>query len=104
MKVIHGEPVFEELLNLSFHIALDNEEAANKYLNTCDQTFRFLAENRYVGATRNFNNSSLKEIRMWRVKGFEKYLIFYQPLTDGVKILHIVHGAQNYNLLFEEEK
>ncbi len=41
---------------------------------------------------------------MWRVKGFEKYLIFYQPQTDGVKILHIVHGAQNYNLLFEEEK
>ncbi len=104
MKVIHGEPVFEELLNLSFHIALDNEEAAQIFLNACDQTFRFLAENRYIGATRNFNNSSLKEVRMWRVKGFEKYLIFYQPQSDGVKILHIVHGAQNYNLLFEEEK
>lgn len=61
MKVIHGEPVFEELLNLSFHIALDNEEAANKFLNTCDQTFRFLAENRYVGATEILTIHRLKK-------------------------------------------
>ncbi len=104
MRVIHGESVFEELINLSFHIAAENEDAAHKFLDACDKTFRFLAENRYVGATRNFNNSRLKEIRMWRVKGFEKYLIFYQPLTDGVSILHVVHSAQRYNLLFEEEK
>jgi len=41
---------------------------------------------------------------MWRVKNFEKYLIFYQPMTDSIIILHVVHGAKNYNLLFEEEK
>jgi hypothetical protein len=38
---------------------------------------------------------------MWRVKDFEKYLIFYQPLSDGIKILHVVHGARNFDLLFE---
>lgn len=104
MNVIHGEAVFEELINLSFYIALDDEETAQKFLDSCDETFRFLAENRFVGAARNFNNPLLKDIRMWRVKHFEKYLIFYQPLTNGVRILHIVHSSKNYHLLFEEEK
>ncbi len=67
MRVIHGEAVFEELVNLSFHIALDSEETAQKFLDACDESFKFLAENRFVGATRNFNNLLLKEIRMWRV-------------------------------------
>lgn len=40
---------------------------------------------------------------MWRVKGYEKYLIFYQPLENGVKILHVLHSATDYNRAFENE-
>lgn len=104
MRVVHAEAVFEELVNLSFHIALDDEDSAQNFLDSCDKTFAFLAENRFAGATREFGNSLIKDVRMWRVKGFEKYLIFYQPLTNGVKILHVVHSSKNYHLLFEEEK
>jgi toxin ParE1/3/4 len=104
MKIIHGEGVFEELVEISFHIALDNEDAAQDFLNSCDETFQFLAANKNVGTIKNFENSLFSGVRMWRVKGYEKYLIFYQPFADGIRILHIVHGARNYNLLFEDEK
>ena len=80
MKVIYADGVFEELVNLSFYLAEDDEEIAQKFLNACDKTFRFLAENRFTGSIRNFKNEKLYEVRMWRVKGYEKYLIFYQPL------------------------
>lgn len=102
MRIVHGKDVFEELVNLSFHIAQDNEAAAQRFLAACDETFKFLAHNKNVGATRTFRDSSLKDVRMWRVKGFEKYLVFYQPLPDGIKILHVVHSSRNYNLLFED--
>ena len=102
MRIVHGKDVFEELVNLSFHIAQDNEDAAQRFLAACDKTFKFLANNKNVGTTRTFRDSSLKDVRMWRVKGFEKYLVFYQPLLDGIKILHVVHSARNYNLLFED--
>jgi len=101
MKIVHGKDVFEELVNLSFYIAGDNETAAQRFLAACDETFSFLANNNKVGATRIFRDPSLRDVRMWRVKGFEKYLVFYQPLPDGIKILHVVHSARNYNLLFE---
>jgi toxin ParE1/3/4 len=102
MRIVHGKDVFEELVNLSFHIAQDNEDAAQRFLAACDETFVFLANNNKIGATRTFRDSLLRDVRMWRVKGFEKCLIFYQPLSDGIKILHVVHSARNYNLLFED--
>lgn len=41
MKVVHDEPVFEELLNLSFHIALDNEEPHKNFSTPAMKHFDF---------------------------------------------------------------
>ena len=79
MKITYDEGVFEELVNLSAYIADEREEIAQAFLNACDSTFQFLALNPNVGSPNKFENPGLKEIRMWRVKGFEKYLIFYVP-------------------------
>jgi toxin ParE1/3/4 len=103
MKVSYTDGVFEELLNLSFHLADADEEIAQKFLNACNDTFLFLAENKYVGSIRKFKTAQLSEVRMWRVKGFEKYLIFYTPTENGIRILHVIHSATDYNWAFEDE-
>ncbi len=103
MKVTYADGVFEELVSLSFYIAEDNEAIAQRFLDSCDKTFRFLADNPNVGSLRRFKNVQMAEVRMWRVKGFEKYRIFYQPLESGIKILHIIHSARDYNRVFENE-
>jgi len=36
------------------------------------------------------------DVRLWRVRGFENYLIFYRPLADGVQIERVIHAAQDY--------
>jgi toxin ParE1/3/4 len=102
MKVTHADGVVEDLISLSFYLAQNDEELANRFLNACDATFRFLAENRFVGSLREFKDRRLAEIRMWRVKGFEDYLIFYQPKHGGVRILCVVHGSRDYPRLFEK--
>lgn len=103
MKVTYADGVFEELVSLSYYIAEDDEEAAQRFLDACDDTFRFLADNRFIGSVRRFESVKLSEVRMWRVKGFEKYLIFYQPLEYEVKILHVFQSARDYNRVFEDE-
>ena len=102
MKITYADGVFEELVSLSFYLAENDEDIAQNFLDACDATFAFLAENRFVGSIRNFKNVKLSEVRMWRVKDFEKYLIFYQPIENGVKILHILHSATDYNRKFED--
>ncbi len=102
MKIIRHPDVFEELLNLSYYIALDNMEAADRFLNACEEAFEQIARTPLIGAVRKFRHPLLKEVRMWRVKGFEKHLIFYQPHEDSVEILHVVHGARDLDDLFDE--
>jgi len=34
------------------------------------------------------------------VKGFENWLIFYQPKRNGVEIVHVIHGARDIESLF----
>lgn len=103
MKVFYADGVFEELVSLSFYLADTDEEIAQRFFDACDETFRFLADNRLIGSQRSFESVKLADVRMWRVKGFEKYLIFYAPHETGVKILHILHSAQDYNRIFEDE-
>lgn len=103
MKVTYANGVFEELINLSFYLADADEDLAQRFLNACDETFLFLAENKFIGSLRKFKTVKLSEIRMWRVKGFEKHLIFYIATEKGVKILHVIHSATDYNRAFDDE-
>ena len=103
MKITYADGVFEELVNLSFYLADADEEIAQKFLNACDETFLFPAENKRIGSVKNFKDAKLSEVRMWRVKKFEKYLIFYIPTENGVKILHVLHSSTDYNRAFEDE-
>jgi toxin ParE1/3/4 len=101
MRIIYADGVFEELVNLSFYLANDNEEIAQKFLDSCDETFADLVKSPLIGSIHNFKNPTLGEVRMWRVKGFEKYLIFYQTRASTIKILHVLHSATDYNRAFE---
>ena len=103
MKITYDEGVFEELVNLSAYIAEEDEEVAQAFLDACDTTFQFLTANRYVGSVRQFESAKLSSMRMWRVKGFEKYLIFYIPFESRIRILHVLHSYLDYNRAFEDE-
>ncbi len=103
MRVFYDSDVLEELIFLSGYIHDDDEETAHRFLDACDATFHFLAQNKYVGARKSFSNPELQAVRMWRVKGFENHLVFYQPLDDGVKILHVIHSARDWKGLFDNE-
>lgn len=103
MRIIRHPDVLQELINLSYYIALENENAAHNFLDACEKTFEFLARHPLVGSQREFRKPHLQNVRLWPVKDFKKYLIFYRPLSDGVEILHVVHSARNYRRLFDED-
>jgi len=104
MKVVRHPDVLEELFNISFRIAQENEEAADRFLDACGDTFEQLAQNPLIGSVREFRTTTLKDVRLWRVRGFTNYLIFYRPIEDGVEILHVVHGKRDYKRLYEDDE
>lgn len=65
-----------------------------------DAAGRLLATPR-IGAERPFGR--IEGLRMWRVPGFEKHLIFYRETADGIEIIRVLHGARDLAGLFGDD-
>jgi toxin ParE1/3/4 len=68
--------------------------AARRFRNAARLTLSELAQTPGIGAPRN--TKRFPGLRMWRVRGFEKYLIFYQASETNVLIERVIHAAQDY--------
>ncbi|MEX0866184.1 MAG: type II toxin-antitoxin system RelE/ParE family toxin [Pirellulales bacterium] len=54
-----------------------------------------MAEFPLLGEICAFEQKSESALRVWQVRGFENWLIFYRPISDGVEIVRVLHGARD---------
>ena len=95
--------VEDELWGIWRFIAQDNPDAATRVIEAARESFKMLGANPGLGRPRRFRNPRLRNIRSWRISGFENYLIFYRAVADGIQVNHVYHGAQDIDALFEKE-
>jgi plasmid stabilization system protein ParE len=94
-KVVLAPCVEEELWEIWSFISLDNPDAATRVVEAAYETFVKLAETPGLGKPRKFNNPQLKDVRSWRISGFDNYLIFTAPYRRGSKRFTFImaHGT-----------
>jgi len=56
-----------------------------RFLQAAEGTFMELAAMLGMGRAEDFDTPRLTGMRRWRVRGFDNYLIFYQPLAQGIR-------------------
>lgn len=95
IKYAHG--VADELVEIAAYFAQYDEATAEQFLDSCEESFELLEKFPEIGSPRRFEDPDLSSIRMSLVNGFDDYLIFYVPLANGVRILHVIHSALDYN-------
>ncbi len=76
-------------------------EIAERFLDATQSTFEALARIPKLGVLCAFRKPALRRLRRWPVKGFENWLIFYQPRRNGVEIVHLIHGARDIESLLD---
>ncbi len=101
LTILRRRIFINELLDIAEHLGQDNPEAGQRFIDACEETFAELARMPQLGSARAFTHPDLQNIRMWHVKGYDKYLIFYRPTKTTLRLLHIVHAARDYKTLFE---
>jgi toxin ParE1/3/4 len=84
-----------DITNHFEYIAKDNLEAAINFYEAAFHALEVLRSNPHIGPARDFKDPSLRGVRIWLVKGFEKYLIFYRATDERVEILRILHAARD---------
>jgi toxin ParE1/3/4 len=85
------------------YIAKDNLGAAIRFYNAAFRTFEVLQANPRIGPPRNFENPQLTDVRIWFVKGFDKYLIFYRATNELVEIVRVLHAARDIDRILTGE-
>lgn len=102
-RVVRTGLVEVDLLEHLDYIAVNNPDAALRFVDTVEQAFARLSEMPEIGALREFANSRLAGVRAWPVPKFSRYLIFYQVTQDSIRILRVLHGARDIPSLFEDD-
>ena len=78
-------------------------ESASKFVEAARHSFGVIAQSPHLGPALRSSNPRMAEMRKWRVSGFSKFLIFYQPMTGGVRIVRVLHSAQDWSALFDTD-
>ena len=76
-------------------------ETAQRFRQATEEACRLLAEMPELGPRRDFKNPRLSDVRMWPIKGFKEFLIFYEPVEEGVRLLRVIHSKEDYWRIIE---
>jgi toxin ParE1/3/4 len=100
-QIIKRRAAVADLLEHFVFIFESNEDAAERFLLSAEETFRLLVSQPQMGRKLESQNAMLAGIRIFPVKNFKKYLIFYKPLRDGIEVVRVLHGARDLRSIFE---
>jgi len=81
-------------------IAEDNLDTGVYFLAAVEDSLEQLTKFPLLGREREFQDRRFQNVRMWRVKGFESYLIFYAVTENQIEIIRVLHSSRNIEELF----
>lgn len=82
------------------YIAEDDLDTGVYFLAAVEDSLERLAEFPHLGKQRTFTDKRFQNIRMWRVTGFESYLIFYRVEESAIEVIRVLHGSRDIEDLF----
>jgi toxin ParE1/3/4 len=92
--------VEEELWEIWDYIAKDNPDAAAQVIAATREMFKTLARNPGLGKPRAIRKKRILGIFVRPVAGFDRYLVFYRKVTDGIQVIHVLHDARKIDRFF----
>src|SRR3569832_2341617 len=87
-------PAEDDLTQITTFIANDNPEAALRWLAATQSVCELLASQPGLG-----ENIQTKQLNAVRKHVVGAYQIYYRPISDGVEILNVIHGARDQEKL-----
>jgi toxin ParE1/3/4 len=100
-RIIRHDAAEADLLGHLRYMVRSSVPAARRFLAAVEEAFERLAAMPEMGSPCEFRNPTAADLRFWIMRPFPKHLIIYRPLTDGIEVVRIVHGAQHWQALFE---
>lgn len=93
-----------DLLDHFVWIGRSSVANARRFLRAADEAMERLAEMPEMGGEWESGTPGLAGLRVWPIRRFPRYLIFYKPLADGIEVVRVLHGSQDLESLLGGEE
>ena len=90
----------QEILETADYIAEQSFESAMRFFDNVDASFERLSQMPELGTLCQVQHPEFVGTRVWPVTGFPNHLIFYRLEPRQLRILRVLHGAQDWETLF----
>ena len=97
-NVIVRLPARIDIAEIWEYIADDSETQADTFVDRMDTKFKLLADQPDLGRQREDLATRLRSFP------FERYIIFYRAIKDGIEVLRVLHSARDVETLFHARK
>ncbi len=94
----------KEMGEIADYLAIQSRAVSLRFFQSVHKTAQFLArasKTSEIGTLYESDDPTCQNIRLWRVDGFSKYLIFYRVEGSTLKILRVLHGSRDYRNIME---
>lgn len=81
------------------YIAQENLDIGIIFLLAVEDTLEQLTAFPHVGRMLEFRNNRVGNVRLWHVKGYEKYGIFYTVEKNIIEVIRVLHGSRHIKSL-----
>lgn len=101
--VVEQEAEADLLAAVRYYRRARSPETARRFVTAAQETFVQLARTPDIGRLYQTTHPQLQHLHIWRVRRFERYLIFYYFTNQTLFIVRVLHGARDIERLLEEE-
>lgn len=81
------------------YLARLNVTLARRFLRAFDNAVEQLVEMPEMAGRWEPLHPGPEELRVWTIRRFPNYLIFYRIIADGIEVVRVLHGAQDIERL-----
>ena len=83
-----------DILLIWSYIAKDNEQAADRFIDSLIQHFKLLGRNPHIGRRRDDLRAGYRSFPVGQ------YLVFYRVVDGDIQVMHVVRGKRDIDSLF----
>jgi len=84
-----------DILEIWEYIAEDNVVEADRWVDRLDQKLSLWATQPLMGRARDELSPNVRSLT------FGRYVVFFEPLPDGIEVVRVLHGSRDIDAAFQ---
>lgn len=96
-RVLRTSQANHDLIEIWTYVANDSPVSADRLIDSIADVCGTLADSPAIGRSRDELAQGLRSFPVGR------YVVFYRPVSNGIEVIRVLHGARDIQVIFEAE-